>query len=34
MGARSVALLVAALANEEIPPVTVLDCQLIGRESV
>ena len=34
MGARSVALLVAALAGEEIPPVTVIECQLIGRDSV
>jgi LacI family transcriptional regulator len=34
MGAQSVALLVAALAGEEIPPVTVIECQLIGRDSV
>ena len=34
MGARSVALLVAALAGEEIPLVTVIECQLIGRDSV
>ena len=34
MGARSVALLVAALAGEEIPPVTVIECQLIERDSV
>jgi LacI family transcriptional regulator len=34
MGARSIALLVAALAGEEIPPVTVIECQLIGRDSV
>ena len=34
MGARSVALLVAAVAGEEIPPVTVIECQLIERDSV
>ena len=34
MGARSVALLAAALAGEENPPITVIECQLIGRDSV
>ena len=34
MGARSVALLVAALAGEEIPPITVIECQRTGRDSV
>jgi LacI family transcriptional regulator len=34
MGARSVALLVAALAGEAIPPLTVIECQLIERDSV
>ena len=34
MGARSVALLVAALAGEEVPPVTVVECPLIERDSV
>jgi len=34
MGARSVALLVAALSGEEIPPMTVVECPLIERDSV
>jgi len=34
MGARSVALLVAALAGEEVPPVTVVECPLVERDSV
>ena len=34
MGARSVALLIAALAGEEIPPVTVVECLLVERDSV
>ncbi len=34
MGARSVALLVAALAGEDVPPITVVECPLIERDSV
>jgi LacI family transcriptional regulator len=34
MGARSVAHLMAALAGQEIPPVSVVECRLIERDSV
>ena len=34
MGTRSVDLLVAALAGEDVPPITVVACPLIERNSV
>ena len=34
MGARSVALLIAALAGEVVPPLTVVECPLVERDSV